>query len=560
MILGRGFDQSTGTVKGFCLSFTPYEYGPGGGLALNLVHKDLKLISNKYDLAQHLMVEAQGAYMFAGGSVNAKAKFTQDRKIHTYAVNFVALVEVETSWEYVSYPALTAGAAAMTPANFQTACGDSFISGILGGGEFYGVGQLSTRSDSQSKEMSAELGAKGVNWSASVKADASIHEAQSDSRLQIELWKRGSLGTQATTPDVDGLTAEANTFEQSVTSSGGVPIMVWVQSYKDVLGPNTPASGSLPGYLSIMQELLSLDAIYAALYEDALYVEAHKEEFKVVASTTSTMAALQQTAQSASNALKTAATQCLETSGATCAKPSDLPAPDQLRAQLPLRYEGVCGDPQFKSAVTRVNAYNLTRGDDDISGHNPSIDLTAELSKENNRYVFVNYDLQIKEDRSDWTTYKGERKWQLFDLNKNAPHCVFKTNWATPRSGKIDASGGFDNHGSSSYGGSGMIVSGKCLSDTDGGDNNDLYCKDLKHTANTMHLEHKENIITITPQILTLRLLELNTSFAEIRAQAQDRKAKKTKHVLDLAKAAKALGKGKSRPKVEPKNFKLPAP
>src|SRR5207247_11148107 len=82
-------DSQSGTPLGDCLQFTSYHVGDPS--LLNAVSKRLETISSKYDLAQHLSVEAAGAYVFAGGSASGKAAL--DRKS----------TRLNSSHEWISY-------------------------------------------------------------------------------------------------------------------------------------------------------------------------------------------------------------------------------------------------------------------------------------------------------------------------------------------------------------------------------------------------------------------------------------------------------------------------
>jgi hypothetical protein len=551
MILGRGYESTTGQVLGDCINFTSIRYGRESGV-LDEVRKDLKKVTNKHDLSQHLQVSAEGAYSFAGGtSVHAKAKFTQDQKMSSYSVNFVALVEVETSWDYTSLPSITSEAQALTANEFRSTCGDTFIAGLLSGGEFYGVGEYSTTNDSTTRAVEAAIDAHGVNWAASAAVEQSTKTADEKSKIKIELWKRGSSSTAPTAATLEGIAAETNTFEQSVGTSGGSPRMVWIQSYKII--PGGPPDGEITSlaYEDELEELNALDALYETLGEDVRYIVGNPSQFKPT--TAAVLGGVTQAVQSARATIKAAAVQCLQTSGETCVKPTGLPAIDQLRTQLPVRYAGKCADRQRNINVTRLNAYSRTRGDDDISGHDPDLDLDAKLTKEQGRYIVLNLDLRFKEDESDWTTYKGEKRWTAFDLH-DAPHCVFETNWATPTTGRINGSGGKDNHKFVLYDGSGSVVRGSCRSDTYGDDDGDLYCKDLKFNPINVYLEHEENIIQVNLTVVARMRRLLAESFLKSREQALKSNSDVRAHLAELAQADPS--KAKVVQKIEPRSFR----
>lgn len=554
MIIGRGFDLATGDVRGDCLGFDLYQVSKDSNL-LDAVHKDLTTITDKSDLAKHLEAEVSGAYSFGGAGASAKAKYAQDHKVNTYAVNFVASVEVETSWDYVAVPHLTDEAKALTAAQFRTVCGNGFISGILNGGEFYGVGEVSTRSESDRQDIAASVQAAYLTFQANASFSSSLQQAQQDSRLKIDLWKRGA-STQPTPATLDGITAEANTFEANVGASGGSPRLVFLQDYGVVPGyvtnqPNVPSNVLAP-----LQQMAALDAQFETVQQDVVYVNNHAPQFLLKPTTAAALNSISQQAVSARSALQTNASQCLQTAGQNCSTPAGLPDVGALKSQLPLRYAGVCENRDAPIAVTYVDAYSLTRGDNEMGGHNPHIVLAGTLSKEDDRYIFVNLHLNMTEDRPNWTTFEGDRKWRLFDTESDAPHCRYASTWATPNTGKIDAHGGTDNHSYVQYNGTGMIIYGTCRSDSDGSDNGDLRCKDLAFKPIKVGLEHVEG--TSTPTLLeSIRKAQQDTLFrssAITRALILRRRATFDTHIATLSK--NALGKGKKLQTVTPRAFK----
>lgn len=554
MTIGRGYNSKTGQLAGNCLSFDLYEVGRATGLLENVV-KDFRTVTSKSDLTKHLGLEAQGKYLFAGGSASAKAEASRDIVINTYSSNFVGLVEVQTSWSYVRNPAVISAASTLTSQEFHRLCGDSFISGVLSGGEFYGVGTVATESESDQVKASASIQGTYVNMAGGVSVDAELATVESENRLQIRIIKKGSNASDQTEASLAGITSAMNTFEQSVNASGGAPRMVWVQSYSVVPGSISQPTDIPLGYGAVLDDLLSYHEKYEMLASDIDFILAHRDQFLFTTGLENILGTTKGQAHAGQAAIESAVQECKNTSGQTCAIPANLPNVATLESTLPLRYKGKCRAMAKSIDFDRVDAHRLTRGDGEIDGNNPSIDLGISLALDQNQFIFANATLKIKEGKHDWTTFQGEKRSLFFDIKEEAPYCLYKSPWASASDGAISANGGKDNHKYTSYNGSGLIISANCRSDTKGNDRGDLGCKEIRFIPITVGLKHEEDAVGQPNRTLLKRMqYQKLTRKKEAGAmKAVDMWRSSTEKVLDLAE--KAQGKGQNLKRVVPKKI-----
>lgn len=146
-----------------------------------------------------------------------------------------------------------------------------------------------------------------------------------------------------------------------------------------------------------------------------------------------------------------------------------------LRANRPTPLPTICAATTI--SIPNINVLNLPhtgRGDTEIKGHNPSITIDAQVRRQQQTAV-VTGTVTMREDRSDWTTFRNTFARSIFIGNLETPECAIQD--VQFARGRVRANGGNDNHRWTRYSGSGIIDVATCLSDTRGDDAGKLGCR-----------------------------------------------------------------------------------
>jgi hypothetical protein len=140
--------------------------------------------------------------------------------------------------------------------------------------------------------------------------------------------------------------------------------------------------------------------------------------------------------------------------------------------------------------IPSIRAWHLPHegtGDTEMEGHNPRITIRANVSRDGPR-LMLNGTIEMREAVQDFTTFLGTFARRVFDVDIEAPGCVYRD--FGPRSGSLDADSGEDNHDWTMYAnGSGIIGAANCLSDTTGNDAGRLGCT----------IDFQDVVVTLVP-------------------------------------------------------------
>jgi hypothetical protein len=101
----------------------------------------------------------------------------------------------------------------------------------------------------------------------------------------------------------------------------------------------------------------------------------------------------------------------------------------------------------------------------------------------------------MEEGRKDWTTFTGNFAQVVFDTagDEDLRNCKYDLSKIGPLKGRLVAQGGKDNHDPTPYGGTGLIQSAECVSDTPGNDAGKLGCRKIQFAPVQLLFTHAED-------------------------------------------------------------------
>ncbi|QKD01496.1 hypothetical protein EB235_08205 [Mesorhizobium loti R88b] len=112
----------------------------------------------------------------------------------------------------------------VSPAFFKQACGDSYITNVVSGGEFVAVVELRNASDAEAKSLQGELMASYGAASLDAKIASDWQKLTAEDRVHIEIAQTGYVDDHPTSlTDPAALLSFASKFEKDLTSPGAKP-------------------------------------------------------------------------------------------------------------------------------------------------------------------------------------------------------------------------------------------------------------------------------------------------------------------------------------------------
>ena len=503
---GVGFDSLAEQVKRSPLINRSSTMLPGG----QRVDFDMKQISSSLELESSLDLSIEGS-IGSGilGKVSAKASYMRENAMNQYSLYYLIAVKVKNMPNVLAQdPNFTQAAidVLQSPSGlrlFHQAYGDSFVSAITTGGEYYGIIQINTKSEHDHHEVAEEISAGGWGWNAKQQLNATLDKMQRERSVTVKNIIIGGRGVQPTI-DVDKMFQTAATFANNVYNYG-VPLRDEICDYT-----------VFPEYARIFTDLNLDERIllnrlrnnyldYLNLKNDIDYVRNKQNQFRFKSSTK----------QSDLNKLRQQSTTIRETmtaisyarekliSGQSTAKTlaalGITPAKNfAAQVRLPARYKTQL--PTEPILIPTKSAYPLpgnTRGDSDMGGHKPRINMNAKLNiRDNGQQLHLHYDCTMKEDRSDWTTFTGSWNEILYDARRDFKGLRFKR--VRTATGSLYAQAGSDDHGWQTYPGSGLIKRAREVrSDVSGKETGKIGAKYIDFNDPLIELVHEEDYLNL---------------------------------------------------------------
>ncbi len=234
-----------------------------------------------------LSIDVGGSYM--GFSASAKVNYANSCDFSSFSTYIVVQVSVQDAIETIDSPVFSPDANEIlvnnNPLRFRQRFGDTFISGVKKGGEFFAIYQI-TSSDLKEKEdvavkvkaaYSAPLGTAGVSLNVEIqKATAS-----SKSHLEVScyVFRQGTIST--TDLNFDDVMKTAKEFPLNVSGDKAFPYAVLLQSYEGLKNPNDQFLYiEIQNQQDVLEDLAKKRFEFLALRDDIKYMLKNSEDFQ----------------------------------------------------------------------------------------------------------------------------------------------------------------------------------------------------------------------------------------------------------------------------------------
>ncbi|MFA6901723.1 MAG: hypothetical protein WC236_01435 [Gallionellaceae bacterium] len=491
MLLGKGYDTVSGTVKSDCLNYQTVDVPLQAALQDSWNFQE---ISSSTDILSLTSVDAGASVNVGMFSASAEMSMLNNTQVSNYDVTVLAQVSREQKWNLVSQSQLKPAYLQVSEANpvqFMNQCGNRYVSGVLYGGTLYTVLSVKTSSQSDSENVRVAVRASyGPFGSGQGSVSQQTTSVLASHETTITGYATGA-GANPIPMTLDEVKNRWKNFPAEVQATGGAPMQVILAEYPSVAAPINP----------LIYELAALRWDFATARREVRYVIDNNNQFYMSYNTWQNfLARLEAEANAAMTKLDAALAAC-RNNQAGCARPAGLRTPGQIRGDLPPRYAGGCGSQTLALASFRMDINPLGQrcgGDTEMAGHNPSISINSSIvPKENGKLVDMRTKVRMKEGKKDWTCFEQTRDSTILNLALTNAGCYLKgggTPYIIPATGTLTASGGNDNHNWTQYsGGSGFLTSASCRSDTKGKDFGKVGCTNIRFANAAMNLNHDED-------------------------------------------------------------------
>ncbi|OWK20234.1 hypothetical protein AJ88_31925 [Mesorhizobium amorphae CCBAU 01583] len=220
--IGHGFNPVTGQFYRPCIDNPKTAEEKSGNKTETY---QIKRINSSSEIRDSLNLNAYAATFGGAYKVSSSVGKLITNGLKTDSAYFSVRVRVtgadQTISEDISISSNGKKALAVSEAFFKKYCGDSFVSSVRGGGEFFALVTLQNVTEDQAKDFEASLQASYGNS----RIDASYKQAweklRTESNLTVEISQSGALGdSMKSLTDVEGLLDYARTFPKSLRTTG----------------------------------------------------------------------------------------------------------------------------------------------------------------------------------------------------------------------------------------------------------------------------------------------------------------------------------------------------
>jgi len=239
MNLGYGFNTATYDFHPPALiDVTTTRDIPGAGG--QEVYYNIQVCSSTLSLSEQLKVSARAKLKYGiSGSGSVKTAFLSQFKQNSLSVYLVVSCIVTNKQTLLDLTQIKLKENAenllqKSPQNFARKYGDSFIHGLIAGGEFIGILEIESFSSSNFRQIKASLSGKGsyglFSGSASADFEKSLSKITSEYKMKATVLKRGGIEI------LEGVTSQelikkALAFPNQVRDENGYPYTAIVMPY-----------------------------------------------------------------------------------------------------------------------------------------------------------------------------------------------------------------------------------------------------------------------------------------------------------------------------------------
>ncbi len=287
MNLGYGFNTATYDIHSPALEDVTSTRDVVGGGGQEIYFK-VELISSTLSLSQQFKVSARASLKYGvGASGSLKTSFLSEFKQNSFSV-YVSVQVIVTNKQTlldlskVKFKDTAAKLFTSNPQNFTQQYGDSFVYGLITGGEFLGILEIESSSASEFREIKAKLSGKAsyglFSGSASASFDQSLQSITSEYQMKATILQQGGIGLNVKSVTSDQLIQAALSFPLNVQEPNGFPYVAIIMPYNHIERPTAPPL-DLSNQTAILERLGSWRERFIKYQNDLEFALSHSAQF-----------------------------------------------------------------------------------------------------------------------------------------------------------------------------------------------------------------------------------------------------------------------------------------
>jgi hypothetical protein len=280
-----GVDTPSGEARNIAATGSPSPVPGAGG---DIVAFSMTEVSTVEDLHTALGISASVSGGFGLFSASARFTYANQCTVHSNSVFLVVSVTVTNAFQSIPAPGITADASKLLAAGndkrFRDEFGDMFVRGIMTGGQFFGVIQVITRDQSDSRDVSASLSASYAGFSASGTFDSSFSKTVSTHQTKVTCYREGGdfvRNGQSGAPvptQVDAMIDAATSFPRTVRGNA-VAYTALLDGYSILPLPNPPNFIDLQQQKDVLTQCAALRDQDLQWINDISYIAQNQDQF-----------------------------------------------------------------------------------------------------------------------------------------------------------------------------------------------------------------------------------------------------------------------------------------
>jgi hypothetical protein len=247
MNIGLGYNSITNGALPASALININEIRPVAEATGQQVSFHVDILSNTLSLAEQLGMSASASLSYGintGGS--AKASLVKTFKQNSYSVYVLVKVHVQNQQTLLDLTQAklsdkNALLFATEPNQFNQQFGDSFVYGLINGGDFFGILEIESKSAEEYRSIKASLSGKAMfgvmSGSGSASFQETIEKLSSSYNMRATVIRDGGEG-QLQTVNIDQLVKDAIDFPARVLDGKGVPFSALIVPYEHIPHPN----------------------------------------------------------------------------------------------------------------------------------------------------------------------------------------------------------------------------------------------------------------------------------------------------------------------------------
>ena len=221
---GKGYDQITDEIRGSCLEpVEPKTVPKADGMTTQY---QLKMVESTKHLAKMLNVSAGASISSLFGSASAKMSLINESETQSNSVYALVVVSALNAPSIFDNAQLTRSAQNLLRTGakrFREKCGDTFVSSITTGGEYFALIEMHTDSAAEKMDLKTSIEGSMGAWKAQAQMERALRQSSSARQISVSIQQIGGSGVNSAACDsIECIIERSKSFPKIVAENPAV--------------------------------------------------------------------------------------------------------------------------------------------------------------------------------------------------------------------------------------------------------------------------------------------------------------------------------------------------